>query len=67
MYAGAHVLLGNGQDTNNNAADFVLQTHGRNPQNSTNAPEPAFAVGGNGTGRASVLPTGVHRAARSTS
>ncbi|TMQ51228.1 MAG: T9SS type A sorting domain-containing protein [Candidatus Eisenbacteria bacterium] len=53
---GAHALLGNGQDTNVNGADFVTQTHGRNPQNSSNAPEPAFSGGGNGTGRASVQP-----------
>jgi phosphatidylserine/phosphatidylglycerophosphate/cardiolipin synthase-like enzyme len=49
---GAQQLLGNGQDTNNNGADFVTQTNGRNPQNSSNAPEPTFSAGGNGTGRA---------------
>ena len=59
LFAGAHALLGNGQDTNNNAADFVLQTHGRNPQNSSNAPEPAFAIGGNGTGSARLIPATV--------
>lgn len=53
---GAHALLGNGQDTNVNGSDFVVQTHGRNPQNSSNGPEPAFSSGGNGTGRASVQP-----------
>lgn len=53
---GAHALLGNGQDTNNNASDYVTQTHGRNPQNSLNSPEPSFSAGGNGTGRASVEP-----------
>lgn len=53
---GAHRLLGNGQDTNSNAADFVFQSHGRDPQNSSNPPEPAFASGGNGTGRVSVSP-----------
>lgn len=53
---GAHVLLGNGQDTNNNGSDYVVQTHGRNPQNSSNPPEPAFSVNGNGTGRASIAP-----------
>ena len=52
---GLHALLGNCQDTDNNAADFVVQTHGRNPQNSSNLPEPAFAAGGNGTGRATSL------------
>ena len=54
---GLHALAGNGQDTNVNSADFVLQTHGRNPQNSSSAPEPAPAAGGNGTGRARVLTT----------
>src|SRR5439155_21089984 len=53
---GAHVLLGNGQDSNVNGSDFVTQTHGRNPQNSTNSPEPVFAKGCNGTGRASAPP-----------
>ena len=57
---GRHELLGNGQDTNNNGNDFVNQTHGRCPQNSANAPEPAFAGGGNGTGRASALPAIVY-------
>ena len=57
---GAHALLGNGQDTNNNASDFVTQTHGRNPQNSTGALEPGFSTGGNGTGRARVNPGTVY-------
>ena len=57
---GRHELLGNGQDTNNNGNDFVNQTHGRRPQNSTNAPEPAFASGGNGTGRAVASPSVVY-------
>jgi phosphatidylserine/phosphatidylglycerophosphate/cardiolipin synthase-like enzyme len=57
---GAHQLLGNGQDTNNNSADYVTQTHGRNPQNSSNPPEPTFVVGGNGTGRASIAPVSVY-------
>lgn len=57
---GLHALLGNGQDTNVNGSDFVVQSHGRNPQNSGNPPEPAFASGGNGTGRASVSPTLVY-------
>lgn len=56
---GLHALLGNGQDTNVNGNDYVVQTHGRNPQNSANAPEPAFASGGNGTGLAAVLPATV--------
>src|SRR5258706_16232894 len=54
---GAHELLGNGQDTNNNGADYVFQSHGRNPQNSSTAPEPTFASGGNGSGRASIPPS----------
>jgi hypothetical protein len=53
---GAHELLGNGQDTNNNANDFVLQSNGRRPQNSANSPEPAFASGGNGTGVVGIQP-----------
>ena len=53
---GLHALLGNGQDTDNNAADFVVQTHGRNPQNSQSVPEPAFGAGGNGTGTITVTP-----------
>ncbi len=53
---GAHSLLGNGQDTDVNGSDFVTQTHGRNPQNSGSAPEPALSSGGNGTGRASISP-----------
>ncbi len=54
---GAHALLGNGQDSDVNGNDFVAQTHGRNPQNSGNPPEPSFASGGNGTGSVSVAPT----------
>ncbi len=54
---GAHALLGNGQDTNNNSVDFVVQTHGRSPQNAASAIEPALAVGGNGTGLVSVSPS----------
>lgn len=57
---GAHALLGNGQDTNVNSADYVVQTHGRNPQNAGGAIEPAFASGGNGTGRVTVSPTVVY-------
>ncbi len=56
---GAHALLGNGQDTDVNGNDFVVQTHGRNPQNSLNVPEPAFGAGGNGTGRVTVAPATV--------
>jgi phosphatidylserine/phosphatidylglycerophosphate/cardiolipin synthase-like enzyme/predicted extracellular nuclease len=53
---GAHALLGNGQDTDNNASDYVVQTHGRNPQNSASPIEPSFASGGNGTGSATATP-----------
>ena len=56
---GAHELLGNGQDTNNNGADYVAQTHGRKPQNLSTAPEPTFSSGGNGTGRARITPVTV--------
>ncbi len=53
---GLHELLGNGQDTDVNGSDFVVQTHGRNPQNALNLPEPAIAVGGSGTGHAVASP-----------
>jgi phosphatidylserine/phosphatidylglycerophosphate/cardiolipin synthase-like enzyme len=53
---GRHAILGNGYDTDNNGNNFVTQTHGRNPQNSSSAPEPPFSSGGNGTGRANVQP-----------
>ena len=53
---GAHELLGNGEDTNVNGSDYVVQTNGRHPQNSSTLPEPALSVGGSGTGLASVLP-----------
>jgi hypothetical protein len=56
---GAHELLGNGQDTNVNGSDFVVQTHGRHPQNSASPPEPAFVVGGSGTGNVTVSPSPV--------
>jgi phosphatidylserine/phosphatidylglycerophosphate/cardiolipin synthase-like enzyme len=54
---GAHALLGNGQDSNVNGSDFVYQSHGRNQQNAASPIEPAFANGGNGTGRATVTPS----------
>ncbi len=57
---GAHVMLGNGQDTNVNGADYVTQTHGRNPQNAASPIEPAFASGGNGTGLATIAPATVY-------
>lgn len=53
---GIDVLAGNGQDTNVNGSDFVFQSNGRNPQNSSANAEPALAAGGNGTGHASILP-----------
>lgn len=56
---GAHYLLGNGYDTDNNANDFVRQTHGRLPQNTQSVPEPAFGIAGNGTGWFSVTPARV--------
>ena len=56
---GAEELAGNGQDTNVNGSDFVAQTNGRHPQNSSTSPEPAFAAGGNGTGRGSAAPATV--------
>jgi phosphatidylserine/phosphatidylglycerophosphate/cardiolipin synthase-like enzyme/predicted extracellular nuclease len=56
---GAEEFAGNGQDTNVNSSDFVLQTSGRKPQNTTNPPEPAFSAGGNGTGRGSATPATV--------
>jgi phosphatidylserine/phosphatidylglycerophosphate/cardiolipin synthase-like enzyme len=56
---GAEEFDGNGQDTDVNGSDFVLQSNGRNPQNTGNPPEPAFASGGSGTGRGSVTPSTV--------
>jgi phosphatidylserine/phosphatidylglycerophosphate/cardiolipin synthase-like enzyme len=59
---GRHFILGNGEDTDNNGADFVVQTHGRNPQNSQSVPEPSFGVGGNGTGHITVSPSKTYNA-----
>jgi phosphatidylserine/phosphatidylglycerophosphate/cardiolipin synthase-like enzyme len=56
---GIEQVAGNGQDTDVNGSDFVLQSNGRNPQNSANPPEPAFASGGNGTGRGRATPATV--------
>ncbi len=53
---GLHAILGNGFDSDNNGNDFVVQTFGRNPQNSGSSPEPPFASGGNGTGRVTAVP-----------
>jgi phosphatidylserine/phosphatidylglycerophosphate/cardiolipin synthase-like enzyme len=57
---GLHAQLGNGQDTDNNGADFVAQIRGRNPQNTASAPEPVFAQGGSGTGRVTASPPFVY-------
>jgi len=53
---GADANLGNGYDTNVNGSDFVTQSNGRNPQNSTSSLEPPFLFGGNGTGTVTVNP-----------
>ncbi len=57
---GLHALAGNGQDTDVNGSDFVLQTHSRNPQNASSPIEPPLAAGGNGTGLARISPTVVY-------
>jgi phosphatidylserine/phosphatidylglycerophosphate/cardiolipin synthase-like enzyme len=54
---GAEVRAGNGWDSNNNAADFVVQTNGRNPQNSTSPAEPPTSEG---SGSAAILRGGVN-------
>ena len=56
---GSDALAGNGWDSDDNAADFVVQSAGRNPQNSTSAPEPATA---DGSGTASIALTEVKAA-----
>ncbi len=38
--AGSDVTAGNGFDAGNNSTDFVIQTNGKNPQNSASAVEP---------------------------
>lgn len=42
---GAEEFAGNGWDSNNNAADFVVRTGGRQPQNSASGTEPLSADG----------------------
>lgn len=42
---GTEEFAGNGWDSNDNAADFVEQTNGRNPQNSASPAEPLSADG----------------------
>ncbi len=56
---GSDANLGNGYDSNVNGSDFVTQINGRNPQNSSSAPEPPFQFGGNGTGTVTVDPSEV--------
>ncbi len=46
---GAHVTSGNAYDSNNNCTDFVVQTNGRNPQNSSSAKENPPGCGGDTT------------------
>lgn len=53
---GADHFAGNGEDTDVNGSDFVLQANGRDPQNAASSPEPTFASGGSGTGHAAILP-----------
>lgn len=50
---GAEEFAGNGWDSDNNASDFVAQTGGRHPQNSTSGVEPLSA---DGSGSATVPP-----------
>ena len=54
---GAEELAGNGWDSNDNAADFIEQTNGRNPQNSASAAEPLSAAG-SGTATSTVQEAG---------
>ncbi|MCZ7557994.1 MAG: phospholipase D-like domain-containing protein [Bacteroidia bacterium] len=54
---GSDARAGNGWDSNNNAADFVLQSNGRNPQNSTSPAEPPSSEG---SGSAAILRGGVN-------
>jgi phosphatidylserine/phosphatidylglycerophosphate/cardiolipin synthase-like enzyme len=54
---GAEARAGNGWDSNNNAADFVLQSNGRNPQNSTSSAEPPTSEG---SGSAAILRGGAN-------
>ncbi|MDT8325688.1 MAG: DUF5689 domain-containing protein, partial [Bacteroidota bacterium] len=56
---GSDALAGNGWDSDDNAADFVVQSNGRNPQSSTSAPEPSTA---DGSGTASIALTEVKAA-----
>ena len=47
---GAEQHAGNGYNSNNNAADFIVRTTGRDPQNAASAPEPR-SDDGSGTAR----------------
>ncbi len=58
---GSDELLGNGYDTNDNAADFVAQTY-INPQNSASPAEPSNTVPGSGIGSAVLSPVSVSSA-----
>ncbi len=42
---GAEEFAGNPYNSDNNGSDFIVQTNGRNPQNSTSPPEPKTAEG----------------------
>ena len=55
---GSDELLGNGYDTNDNAADFVAQSD-IDPQNSASPAEPSNTVPGSGIGSAVVSPMSV--------
>jgi len=54
---GTEEFAGNGWDGNDNGADFIEQTNGRNPQNSASAAEPPSADG-SGTATTSVQQAG---------
>ena len=62
---GADEFEGNGEDSNNNSSDFVSRSVPQ-PQNSSDAAEPSFAVGGNGTGTAYIQPSLVYAAETKT-
>jgi len=56
-FGGSEARAGNGWDSDDNAADFIVQIHGRNPQNSTSTLEPPTA---DGSGSAGMTPTQVN-------
>ncbi|MCB2205211.1 lamin tail domain-containing protein [bacterium] len=51
---GSEEFAGNGWDSDDNAQDFIVQSNGRNPQNSASAQEPPSA---DGSGSAEISPT----------